>query len=100
MSMNTSHFTDLVAKLLTSKEMSEMPPDAPPTDGADICPEMMLDCLIEMAREATDPVPGLLHSLRFLTEAAETEPAMSIYRAHIKQAREVMASLASGSRLP
>jgi len=29
----------------------------------------------------------LVHSLQFLTDAAETEPTMNIYRAHIEKAR-------------
>jgi len=33
----------------------------------------------------------LLHSLRFLTDAAESEPAMAIYRAHIAKARAIIA---------
>ena len=35
--------------------------------------------------------PDLLRSLEFLTTAAELEPAMSIYRAHIQQAKELIA---------
>ena len=34
--------------------------------------------------------PDLLASLQFLTDAAETEPGMEIYRAHIEQAREAI----------
>jgi hypothetical protein len=33
----------------------------------------------------------LLKSLRFLVEAASTEPSMAIYRAHLEQARDAVA---------
>ena len=36
-------------------------------------------------------VPALVAALRFLVDAAETEPGMSIYRAHIAQARAALA---------
>ena len=29
-------------------------------------------------------------ALRFLTDAAETEPGMNVYRAHIERAREIL----------
>jgi hypothetical protein len=35
-----------------------------------------------------ESAPLLLESLKFLVEAADTEPGMAIYRAHIEQARE------------
>jgi len=35
----------------------------------------------------------LLHSLCFLADAAESEPAMAIYRAHIGKARAIIATV-------
>jgi hypothetical protein len=39
---------------------------------------------------ACNSFPALVRSLWFLVEAAETEPAMQIYRAHIAVARDVL----------
>ena len=33
----------------------------------------------------------MLEALKFLTDAADTEPGMSIYRAHIEKARAAIA---------
>ena len=35
-------------------------------------------------------IADAVDALRFLTGAAETEPGMNIYRAHIEQAREIL----------
>ena len=38
-------------------------------------------------------IADAVDSLRFLTAAAETEPGMHIYRAHIDQARAILARI-------
>lgn len=40
--------------------------------------------------DAIAAVPALIVNLRFLTEAAEMEPGMQIYRAHIERARQLL----------
>jgi hypothetical protein len=39
--------------------------------------------------------PELLHALRFLVDAANTEPGMSIYKAHIEQAKAAISKAES-----
>ena len=50
-------------------------------------PQPCKRCILEQA------APDLLTSLRFLVEAADTEPGMNIYRAHIEKAKEVIAKI-------
>ena len=39
----------------------------------------------------TVAAPALLHSLRWIVDAAATEPGMDIYKAHMEQARAAIA---------
>ena len=49
------------------------------------------DELTDEQRRMIDAGPALLAALEFLVDAADTEPSMNIYRAHIAQARAAIA---------
>lgn len=51
----------------------------------------------ETVAKLISAAPEMLASLQFLVDAAETEPGMAIYRAHIEQARAVITKAKGGA---
>jgi len=79
----------LLVKETTLTEIQSCLADGDITDAAEL-----LDAVIDSAPVLTPEqaaAPELLASLRFILDAADTEPGMQIYKAHIQSARAIIA---------